>query len=68
MGLVGGWAEVTIQKIRPLRGPSCKLRLSRFSVRLKFQDVPSVAILNVQYDAKNSNLRIESIDYSVNNI
>ena len=31
-------------KITPLHGPSCKLRLSRFSVRLKFQDGPSVAI------------------------
>ena len=28
----------------PLRGPSCKLRLSRFSAKLKFQDGPSVAI------------------------
>ena len=27
----------------PLRGPSCKLRLARFSARLKFQDGPSVA-------------------------
>ena len=39
----GGWD--TIRKIMPLRGPSWKLRLSRFSVRLKFQDGPSVAIL-----------------------
>ena len=34
---------VTIQQITPLCGPSCQLRLSRFSVRLKFQDRPSVA-------------------------
>ena len=26
-------------------GPSCELRASRFSVELKFQDEPSVAIL-----------------------
>ena len=31
--------------IIPLRGPSCKLRLSRFSAKLKFQDGPSVAKL-----------------------
>ena len=31
--------------IIPLRGPSCKLRLERFSARLKFQDGPSVAIM-----------------------
>ena len=30
--------------IIPLRGPSCKLRLFRFSAKLKFQDGPSVAI------------------------
>ena len=30
--------------IIPLHGPSCKLRLSRFSARLKFQDGLSVAI------------------------
>ena len=29
----------------PLHGPSCKLRLARFSVKLKFQDGPSVAKL-----------------------
>ena len=39
---MGGW--VTIRKIIPLRGPSCKLRLSRLSARLRFQDGPSVAI------------------------
>ena len=31
--------------IVPLRFPSCKLKLARFSVKLKFQDGPSVAIL-----------------------
>jgi hypothetical protein len=30
--------------IIPLCGPSCKLRFARISVRLKFQDGPSVAI------------------------
>ena len=34
----------------PLRGPSCKLRLSRFSAKLKFQDGPSVAICGLQYN------------------
>jgi hypothetical protein len=29
--------------IIPLRGPSCKLRLARFSAKLKLQDGPSVA-------------------------
>ena len=45
-GLVGGrpGGQVTIPIIIPLRGPSCKLRLFRFSVELKFQDGPSVAI------------------------
>ena len=33
-------------KIMPLSGPSCKLRLSRSSARLRFQDRPSVAIIN----------------------
>jgi hypothetical protein len=32
----------------PLRSPSCKLRLTRISDRLKFQDGPSVAILSVK--------------------
>ena len=41
-GRVGG--RVTFQKIMPLCGPSCKLRLFRFPARLKFQDGPSVAI------------------------
>ena len=42
----GGWpgGRVTIPIIIPLRGPSCKLRLFRFSAKLKFQDGPSVAI------------------------
>ena len=38
-----GYAQFC-QIIIPLRGPSCKLRLSRFSAKLKFQDGPSVAI------------------------
>ena len=37
-----GYAQFC-QIIIPLRGPSCKLRLSRFSAKLKFQDGPSVA-------------------------
>ena len=43
VGWVGGW--VTIQKIMPLHGLSCKLRLSRSSAELRFQDRPSVAII-----------------------
>ena len=39
-----GYAQFC-QIIIPLRGPSCKLRLSRFSAKLKFQDGPSVAII-----------------------
>ena len=39
------WGGVTIQKIMPLRGLSCKLRLSRSSARLRFQDRPGVAKL-----------------------
>ena len=46
MGWVG-W--VTIQKIMPLRGLSCKLRLSRSSARLGFQDRPSVGILETNF-------------------
>ena len=41
-GRVGGWFNPIIM---PLCGPSCKLRLSRFSAKLKFQDGPSVAIM-----------------------
>ena len=40
---VAGYAQFC-QIIIPLRGPSCKLRLSSFSAKLKFQDGPSVAI------------------------
>ena len=39
-GWVAGWIWLIII---PLRGPSCKLRLARFSVKLKLQDGPSVA-------------------------
>ena len=39
-----GYAQFC-QIIIPLRGPSCKLRLFRFSAKLKFQDGPSVAII-----------------------
>ena len=42
-GWLGGWLAGRVI-IVPLRGPSCKLRLARFSVKLKFQDGPSVAI------------------------
>jgi hypothetical protein len=42
---VGGWvAGWIIRIIVPLCGPSCTLRLSRSSARLRFQDRPSVAI------------------------
>jgi hypothetical protein len=41
---VAGWI---IKIIVPLCGPSCKLRLSRSSARLRFQDRPSVAIMNI---------------------
>ena len=34
------------QIIMPLCGPSCKLRLVRFSARLRFQDRPSMAIVS----------------------
>ena len=34
----------------PLRGPSCKLRLTRISDKLKFQDGPSVAIYDMRYN------------------
>ncbi len=46
---VGGVGGVTIPIIIPLRGPSCKLRLFRFSAKLKFQDGPSVAIVTNMY-------------------
>ena len=36
------------QIIIPLRGPSCKLTLSRFSAKLKCQDGPSVAIITTK--------------------
>jgi hypothetical protein len=40
----GGAAKNCIfVKIMPLRGPSCKLRLARFSAKLKFQDGVCVA-------------------------
>ena len=44
-----GWTvqqELIIRrvKVKPLRGPSCKLRLFRSSAKLRFQDGPSVAI------------------------
>ena len=35
--------------IIPLRGPSCKQRLERFSAKLKFQDGPSVAIIKLSH-------------------
>ena len=38
---VGGWFS---QKIMPLRGLSCKIKLARFSARLKLLDRPSGAI------------------------
>ena len=44
-----GYAQFC-QIIMPLRGPSCKLRLSRFSAKLKFQDVLSVAIIALMVD------------------
>ena len=49
-GSVGGWpgGRVTIPIIIPLRGPSCKLRFSRISERLKFQDEPSVATSSME--------------------
>ena len=40
--VLGGWFS---QKIIPLRGLSCKIRLAKFSARLKLQDRPSVAII-----------------------
>ena len=40
--MLGGWFS---QKIMPLCGLSCKIRLARFSARLKLEDRPSVAIL-----------------------
>ena len=43
-GWLAGWI---LQKIVPLCGPSCKLRLARFSAELKFQDGPSVAKIQV---------------------
>ena len=36
------WSHLTIV---PLCGPSCNLRLAKFSARLKFQDESSVAII-----------------------
>ena len=49
MGGWGGWGGWVVYAliIIPLRGPSCKLRFERISVRLKFQDGPSVAILKL---------------------
>ena len=41
-GWVAGWLAGRVIII-PLRDLSCKLRLSRFSAELKFQDRPSVA-------------------------
>ena len=43
--LLGGWVESS-EIIMPLCGPSCKLRLVRFSARLRFQDRPSMAIVS----------------------
>ena len=43
VGCAGGVGGRFCQKIVPLCGPSSKLRLARFSARLKFQDGPSVA-------------------------
>ena len=43
---LGGWVHGPI--IKPLRGPSYKLRFARISVRLKFQDGPSVGISKVR--------------------
>ena len=40
-----GYVVVYAPIIMPLRGPSCKLRFARISVRLKFQDSPSVATM-----------------------
>ena len=42
-GWVGGWVG-SGERIMPLCGPSCKLRLSRSSAMLRFQDRPSMAI------------------------
>ena len=50
-GRPGGWLAgwlVGSPIIMPLRSPSCKLRLTRISDRLKFQDGPSVAIFEAQ--------------------
>ena len=41
------WVGGSRPKIMPLSGPSCKLRLSRSSARLRFQDRSSVAILRL---------------------
>ena len=35
VGRVGGW---DLLRIMPLRGPSCKIELARFSARLRIQD------------------------------
>ena len=45
-GWVAGWLAGRVI-IVPLRGLSCKLRLSRLSAELKFQDRPSVAIVQL---------------------
>jgi hypothetical protein len=51
-GWLGGWL-VGSPIIMALRSPSCKLRLTRLSDRLKFQDGPSVAIIHLQGTGQN---------------
>jgi hypothetical protein len=72
-GWLGGWVG-SGERIMPLCGPSCKLRLSRSSARLRFQDRPSMAkrdpLLPTPNPKKirkhyNSNIDISNI-YNIN--
>ena len=43
-GYVVGVGGLFCQKILQVCGPSCKLKVARFSAEMKFQDGPSVSI------------------------
>ena len=56
----GSWLAIIV----PLGSPSCKLRLTRISDRLKFQDGPSVATI---HGANKNNELINSVISSEEN-
>ena len=58
-GWMAGWVDGSSERIMPLCGPSCRLRLSRSSARLKFQNRPSVAIVWVVFYCPQPNPLLE---------